>query len=175
VRPPIRVERSSHPSPEDRRDCPGVVFDEAVAVAAMRMNAAYDTEGKWAHRVRAAVLALLELLDEEREIARLCVGHAVTSFAMLMRRGEVLGQLTRIVDQGRSSSQATTNPPRHAAEGVLGGALGLIYAELIARDPRSLVELLNPLMFWIVLPYLGVSVACEEQVGPPPAPCSVSG
>ena len=160
---------------EDCQDCVNAVFEESVAIATKRVSAAYDTEATWVDRMRAAVLALLELLDEERELARLCVAHVVASSAMLMRRGKVLDQLSLMIDEGRSASRATRNPPSHAAEGVLGGALGLIYSELIARDPRSLVELLNPLMWWIVLPYLGVSAACEEQRRPPPARRSASG
>jgi hypothetical protein len=87
----------------------------------------------------------------------------------------VLDALTPILDEGRSTSRAARNPPSFAAQGVLGGALGLIYSELIARDPRSMVELLNPLMSWIVLPHLGASAACEEQRRPPPARRSASG
>jgi len=160
---------------EDRQDCLTAVFEEAVAIATEHVSAAYDTQATWVDRVRAAVLALLELLDEERELARLCVGHAVASPTMLLRREEVLDELIPIIDQGRGASSASRNPPPLAAQGVLGGALGLIYSELIARDPRSLVELLNPLMFWIVLPYLGVSAACEEQHRQPPARRSASG
>jgi AcrR family transcriptional regulator len=160
---------------EDRQDCLTAVFEEAVAIATKRASAAYDTQARWVDRVRAAVLALLELLDEERELARLCVRHAVASHAMLMRRGEVLDELTRIIDEGRGASGAARNPPPPAAQGVLGGALGLIYSELTARDPRSMVEFLNPLMSWIVLPYLGVSAACEEQHRPLPARRSASG
>lgn len=148
---------------------------EAVAIATRRVSAAYDTQAGWVDRMRAAVLALLELLDEERDLARLCVGHAVVSHAMLMRRGEVLGEVTRIIDQGRSASGASKSPPPLAAQGVLGGALGLIYSELIARDPRSMVELLKPLMWWIVLPYLGASGAREEQYRPLPPHRSASG
>jgi AcrR family transcriptional regulator len=148
---------------EDRQDCLTAVFEEAVAIATERVSAAYDTEATWVDRVRAAVLALLELLDEERELARLCVGHAVASPAMLMRRGQVLDELIPIIDQGRSASRASRNPPPLAAQVVLGGALGLMYARLSARDPCSLVELLNPLMSLIVLPYLGASAAREEQ------------
>jgi AcrR family transcriptional regulator len=160
---------------EDRQDCLTAVFEEAVAIATKQVSAAYDTEAGWVDRVRAAVLALLELLDEERELARLCVWHAVASPAMLMRRGEVLGELTRIVDEGRSASRAARNPPPLAAQAVLGGALGLIYARLIGRDPHSLVECLNPLMSLIVLPYLGASAAREEQCRPLPARRPASG
>jgi hypothetical protein len=157
---------------EDRQDCPTAVFEEAVAIATKRASAAYDPQARWVDRVRAAVLALLELLDEERELARLCVGHAVASPAMLMRRGEVLGELIPIIDEGRG---ACRNPPPLAAQAVLGGALGLIYARLIARDPCTLVELLNPLMSLIVLPYLGASAAREEQHRPLPARRSATG
>jgi len=160
---------------EDRQDCLTAVFEEAVAIATKHVSAAYDTEATWVDRVRAAVLALLELLDEERELARLCVGHAVASPAMLMRREEVLDELIPIIDQGRGASSASRNPPPLAAQGVLGGALGLIYSELTAREPRSMVELLNPLMWWIVLPYLGASGARKEQCRPLPARRSASG
>jgi AcrR family transcriptional regulator len=160
---------------EDRQDCLNAVFEESVAIATKHMSAAYDTEAPWVDRVRAAVLALLELLDEEPELARLCVSHAVASPTMLLRRGQVLDELIPIIDQGRGASHAARNPPPFAAQGVLGGALGLIYSELIARDPRSLVELLNPLMFWIVLPYLGASAAREEQYRPLPVRRSASG
>lgn len=160
---------------EDRQDCLTAVFEEAVAIATKHVSAAYDTQAGWVDRVRAAVLALLELLDEERELARLCVGHAVASPAMLMRRGQVLDELTPIIDQGRSASRASRNPPPLAAQVVLGGALGLMYARLSARDPCSLVELLNPLMSLIVLPYLGASAARKEQYRPLPVRRFASG
>jgi AcrR family transcriptional regulator len=160
---------------EDGQDCVNVVFEQAVAIATKHMRVAYATEVTWVDRIRAALLALLELLDEERKLARLCVGHAFTSSAMLMRRGELLEQLSLIIEEGRSASRAARNPPSHAAQGVLGGALGLIYSELIARDTRSLVELLNPLMWWIVLPYFGASAACEQQRRPAPVRRSARG
>jgi AcrR family transcriptional regulator len=159
----------------DRDDCYLAAFEEAVVIATEHVSAAYDTQATWVDRVRAAVLALLELLDEERELARLCVGHAVASPTMLLRREEVLHELIPIIDEGRSASHASRNPPPLAAQGVLGGALGMIYARLSARDPHSLVDLLNPLMSLIVLPYLGASVAREEQYRPLPVRRSASG
>jgi AcrR family transcriptional regulator len=154
---------------ENRRDCLVAVFEEAVAIASKRASAAYDPEARWANRVRAGLLALLTLLDEESELARLCVAHAIASPAILTHRGEVLDKLARIIDEGRSASGASRNPPALAAHGVLGGTLGLIHARLITRDPRSLVELVNPLMAMIVLPYLGPAAARREQHRPLPA------
>jgi hypothetical protein len=75
----------------------------------------------------------------------------------------MLDKLARIIDEGRGASRASRNPPPLAAHGVLGGTLGLIHARLITRDPRSLVELVNPLMSMIVLPYLGPAAARRKQ------------
>jgi len=171
---PFEHEAQAHTG-QHRQDCPDAVFEEALAIATRRVSAAYDSQAGWVDRVRAAVLALLELLEEDREVARLCVGHAVASPAMLLRRGQVLDELVPIIDQGRSASHAARNPPPLAAQGVLGGALGLISSELTARDSRSMVELLNPLMSWIVLPYLGASASREEQCRPLPARRAATG
>jgi AcrR family transcriptional regulator len=159
---------------ENRHDCLAAVFDEGVASASARVRAAYDPHAPWVDRVRAGLLALLRLLDEEPEFARLCVAHALASPAILTHRGEVLDKLTRIIDEGRDASRGSRSPPPLAAHGALGGALGLIHARLITRDPRSLVDLVNPLMSMIVLPYLGPAAARREQHRPLPERPSAS-
>jgi len=151
---------------ENRDDCLTALIDEAVATATKRVGAADDPQASWVDRVRAGLLALLELLDEERELARLCIAHALASPTVLTQRRDVLDKLTRIIDEGRRAGRASRNPPPLAAQGVLGGALGLIHAQLSARDQRSLVEALNPLMSLVVLPYLGASAARKEQYRP---------
>lgn len=143
------------------------VFEEAVATATNRIGSAHDPEATWEDRVRGGLVALLELLDEEPDLARLTVAHALASPAMLTHRGEVLDPLTRIIDEGRSGSNATGNPPRLTAHVVLGGTLGLLHARLITSDSRSLVELVNPLMSWVVPPYLGAPAARTQQCRPP--------
>jgi AcrR family transcriptional regulator/DNA-binding MarR family transcriptional regulator len=158
---------------ENRQDCLTAMFEEAVAIASKRVCTAYDPEARWVDRVRAALLALLEFLDEEPELARLCVAHALASPAILTHRGELLDELTRIIDEGRSASGASRSPLPFAAHGVLGGTLGMIHARLISPDPRSLVELVNPLMSMAVLPYLGASAARREQYRPLPVRRSV--
>jgi hypothetical protein len=143
------------------------VFEEAVATAINRVGAAYDPEATWEDRVRGGLLALLGLLDEESDLARLCVAHALASPAILTHRAEVLDALTRIIDEGPNGSDATGNPPRLTAHVVLGGTLGLLHARLMTNDSRSLVELVNPLMSLVVLPSLGAPAARGQQCRPP--------
>jgi AcrR family transcriptional regulator len=154
---------------ESREACLVAIFDEGVTLASKRVSAAYDPQARWVDRVHAGLLALLTLIDEEPGLARLCVAHALASPGTLTRRGEVLDRVTRIIDEGRSVSRASRNPPPLAAHGVLGGALGLIHARLITCDSRPLLELMNPLMSMIVLPYLGPAAARREQNRPVPA------
>lgn len=155
---------------ENRQDCLTGVFEEAVAIATSRVGTAYDPEVRWVDRVRGSLLALLEFLDEEPELARLCVAHALASPTMLTDRGEVLDALTRVIDEGRSDSGATGNPPPLTAHVVLGGTVGLIHLRLTTRDSRSLVELVNPLMSMVVLPCLGPAAVRREQYRTPAPP-----
>jgi AcrR family transcriptional regulator/DNA-binding MarR family transcriptional regulator len=70
------------------------------------------------------------------------------------------------------------SPPPLTAESLVGGAIAVIYGRLVARpgagehDRRPLVELVNPLMSMIVLPYLGPAASRREleRSTPTPAP-----
>jgi hypothetical protein len=75
------------------------------------------------------------------------------------QRAQVLDRLASVVDEGRGASRSVTEPPPLTAEGVVGGALAVVYARLLRADRRPLVDLLNPLMGMIVLPYLGTAAA----------------
>jgi AcrR family transcriptional regulator len=153
---------------ENRDDCLTALVDEAVATATVRVDAADDPQASWPDRVRAGLVALLELVDEQPRLARLCIAQALAHPTVLTERRDVLDMLTRIIDEGRRACGAPGTPAPLAAESVLGGALGLIHAQLSVPDHRSLVEPLSPLMSLVVLRYLGASDAFEEQCQPRP-------
>jgi hypothetical protein len=139
-----------------------VELDYALARACARARSAYRTIEPWPDRVRASLAALLELFDEEPRLARVCVMDSMTSgSAAAGRRKEVVAALIGVIDEGRDSSRGGTPPP-YAAEGVLAGALGAIHGRLAQPDPEPLIELLHPLMSFIVLPYRGALVARAE-------------
>ena len=87
---------------------------------------------------------MLEFFDQEPELARLCVVHAMAAGpATLIRRGEVLDHLARIIDEGGSAERVARQAPPLVAEGVVGGVLGVLYARLLQPDPDPLIDLLN--------------------------------
>ena len=153
---------------EDRSDCLLAAFEEAVALAGGRAVAACETHERWVDRVRAGLFALLVFFDEEPELARLCVVQsAAAGPAVLARRSDLLDQLARVVDQGRGA--ARRQPPPLTAEGMVGGVLSVIHSRLLEPDSGVLIELLNPLMSFLVLPYLGAGAARIELARAMPA------
>lgn len=153
---------------DDRRDCFLAAFEAALALASERARAAYESERRWVDRVRGGLLALLTFFDEEPELAKLCIVQALAGGpATLALRAETLRSLERVLAHGAADG-AAEQPPALTAQGVLGGAFGMIHTELLGQDPRPLVDLINPMMSLIVLPYLGVTAARRELARRPP-------
>jgi AcrR family transcriptional regulator len=152
---------------EDRGDCLSAVLEEITARAVVRARTAYESRGAWVEAIRAGLLALLELIDEEPRLARVCVSRALAGgLGRVTRRRDLLSELVPVLEQGRAHAPADHRPPARAATCVIGGTLGMIHARLLGGDEPPLVELLNPLMGMIVLPYLGEAAALRELSRP---------
>jgi hypothetical protein len=142
-----------------------VELDYALARACERARRVYETVEPWPDRVRASLAALLDLFDEEPRLARVCVMYSTTpGSAAAARRKDVLAVLAGVIDEGRDSCYGRVPPP-FTAEGVLAGALGAIHGRLVQPDSEPLIELLDPLMSFIVLPYMGAFAARGELAG----------
>jgi len=146
-------------------------FEQSLALGAARASAAFQTQDAWVDRVRAGLLALLEFFDEEPNLARyLVVYSAQAGPSVLARRERALDVLARLLDDERAPARGY--PPPLAAQAVVNGALGVLYGRLSKRDPGALIDLVSPLMSFIVLPFLGPKAARRELARPvaPPAP-----
>jgi AcrR family transcriptional regulator/DNA-binding MarR family transcriptional regulator len=172
---------------EDRESCFLAAFDAEIARASEFVLDAYDPDSKWVESIRAGLVALLCFLDEQREAGRLLVVESLGAGPLaLEHRRRVLGQIIAAVDEGRAEAKSGSRLPPLTAEGVVGGALSVIHARLLAcphtgAEPPSdgavragepgggwLVVLAGHLMSMIVLPYLGPAAARRELERPPP-------
>jgi AcrR family transcriptional regulator len=170
-------------------DCFLAVFELAVTRAsAVASDAVIAAPSVWREQVRAGLAALLVFCEEESALGSLLVVDALGAGPrVLERRARVVEGLALIVDRGRSqarggrgagASSSASSPPL-TAEGVVGAVLSVIYARMLGHAQRhpngvrsssrsrqapsdSMLELLNPLMGMIVLPYLGQSAAQKE-------------
>ncbi len=151
------------------QDCLLAVYDDALARATVRVQAAYALEGPWVTRLRAAVLALLVLLDESPDLARLCVLRLHTDEPeMRARRSQLLRALAAGLEQGRSELADSRQPPPLAGEAAAGAGLSLLYTALTDRRTALAHELLGPLMAILLLPYRGPALARRELSRPAP-------
>jgi AcrR family transcriptional regulator len=172
---------------EDRDACFLAAFDETVERGASRVLPAFHAPGSWRERVRAALGAFLEFMDDEPDLGAFCVVDALgVGPAALERRARVVRALVDAVDQGRSEAKGRMRPTRLTAEGVVGAVLGVLHTRLVEGDARmaagapgasrgraesrrrSMVGLQGQLMGMIVLPYHGQAAAMREIARPAP-------
>jgi AcrR family transcriptional regulator len=175
---------------EDREECFLAALDETVERIGAEVVPAYAREAKWSVRIRAALTVLLEHFDAHPGTARVCVVETLRGGPeVLERRRRVLAAVSAAVDEGRGEAREGSEPLPLTAEGVVGGALAVIHARLLAcprtgetsriridesgsatGEPgrRPLGELVNPLTAMIVHPYIGPAAARRELDRPAP-------
>jgi AcrR family transcriptional regulator len=167
---------------EVREACLLAAFDRLVMRLEESVRSEFEGEGSWRARTRRALAALLECLDAEPHVTRVCVIEALRAGPRLVEhRGRVLNALAAAIDEGRAEVRVGAEPPPLTARGVAGGVLSVIHARLLEPpsngSTRPLVALTSSLMAMIVHPYLGAPAARKElerpePVRPPRPPCN---
>ena len=153
----------------DREDCFLAAFEQALDQGRARVSEAHARQPDWRVAIRAGLAALLDAMDEEPGLTKLCVVEAQAAGPkVLERRGEAFAEAALALDRGRTTKGATGEPPEVTAEGLVGTVFTVIHTRVLERDRRPLIELLGPLMSMIVLPYLGARAAARELKLPTP-------
>jgi AcrR family transcriptional regulator len=155
----------------NREECLVALLGETVERVERELAAA-DLEGlEWRERVRGGLWAILSFLDSEPVLARICVVQALHGGPPALEcREQILARLAGVLDEGRREGPRGEECTLVTAEGLVGGALGVVYARLRGGDRRPLTGLLDELMGMIALQYLGARAARREQQRPAPAP-----
>jgi AcrR family transcriptional regulator len=119
---------------EDREACFLEAFDEAIGRIAARAVPAFQAQAKWKDRVRAGLAVLLEFLEDEPGMGRLCIVETLgAGDRALERRAAILGVLIDTIDQGRAETRRDRVLPVLTAEGTVGAVLSVIHARLLER------------------------------------------
>ncbi len=151
---------------DDCEQCIMAALEDALERTGARVLPAYEAgRGPWAERIRAGLLALLAYFDEQPRVARLLVVEwlAAGTRALERRRG-VVERIADALDEGRTSGpRGSTVLPRLTAEGTVGAVASVLHARITGSETdESLLDLANPLMSIVVLPYLGPAAARRE-------------
>lgn len=153
----------------DRDECFLAAFDDGVSRASRYVLDAYDPEARWVERIRTSLAGLLSFLDAERGIGWLLVVDSLGAGPVaLERRRRVLARIVAFVDEGRGEGRGGDGRSPLTADGIVGGIFSLIHARMVDDGKAPLMDLLNPLVAMIVLPYLGPAAARRELARPLP-------
>jgi AcrR family transcriptional regulator len=154
---------------DGREECLLSALEEAIACASRYVLDAYDPDAKWVERIRAALAALLSFLDAEPGVGwLLIVGSLGAGSTALEYRKGVLEQMIAVIEEGRSEARSGEDLPPLTSEGLVGAVLSVIHGRMVDSDARPLVELVNPLMSMVAMPYLGPAAARRELEKPVP-------
>jgi AcrR family transcriptional regulator len=157
----------------DLEGCILAAFEWGSQRAGAVMADAYASEARWVDGIRAALLALLALIEEEPELARMWIVYSLGAGPqVLRRRADAIATLCVYVDRGRLSTAGRVEPPAITAEGVVGAVLAVLQARLLRLDPEPPSGLLGELMSLVLLPYMGGAAAKREIARPPRRPAS---
>lgn len=155
----------------NREECIAVALEGVVALIEEELAAAELDGLPWRDRVRGGLWAILSFLDREPALAHVLIVEALRGGPpVLSLRDRVLARLTAVVDQGRRTGSRAGSAGSLAAEGLVGAALSIVHARLSNGPTAPLRDLLGEMMGLIVLPYLGVAAARQEQARPQPRP-----
>jgi AcrR family transcriptional regulator len=152
----------------DREDCFLAVFEEAARRARLVVTEAVAGLVGWREQTRTGLAALLVFLEDERALGSLLIVDALGAGpGVLTRRARELREISEIIDRGgRASTKHAREASALTAEGIVGAVLAVIHARILEERERPLLELVNPLMGMIVLPYLGQAAAAKELSRP---------
>jgi AcrR family transcriptional regulator len=153
----------------DSEDCFLTVLEETITRAAIVAGEAYYGRRHWRAGIRCALGEMLVLMESEPALARLWIVETLKGGErVLERRARALERLAEVIGEGRTATNAACAPPGIVAVGVVGGALEILHARLLSPSEEPLTDLLGPLMYMIVLPYLGERAARNELNKPSP-------
>ena len=144
-------------------DCLLAALEQAADRLTDIAQAAYEKPGDWRKRTRAALTELLVFFDENPELARFLVVETLAAgVEACKRRQQILTAAIEAVEEGAGEASRNRSIPPLAGEAIVGAVLAVVYDRLLRSDAGNLVELTNPLMSTIVLPYLGAGAARRE-------------
>jgi AcrR family transcriptional regulator len=145
---------------EDVEDCFLATFEQGLDRIRALAVATYLTQPDWRTGIRSAVAAVLELLEHEPGLARLCVVDALSAGERVQqRRARALAELAAAFELGRECP----DPKSLAGRAIAGGILALLHERLVDREHRPPTELQGALTGMIMMPYLGRAAAREEH------------
>ncbi len=140
---------------DDLDACVLAVLRQVASRSTALMSKAFAAEASWQNGVLAALAALLESLDREPLLARVCLLEMLAGGPeVLEHRARELAALNPLVDVGRKQVPARGEPPELTAEASVASVAGILHTRLVTGEAPPFIGLLGQLVGLVVCPYL---------------------
>jgi AcrR family transcriptional regulator len=159
---------------EDKEACFLALFDETVAAASERIEAAYAASaGEWPDKVAAALAAFFDEVIANTAVARVCLVEALTAGPVAVEHYErTLGAFDPVLRPGREFNPEAATLPETLEETLAGGIFWVAYQRLVIGEADRLRSLLPETIELVLSPYIGegeaVRVAEESAAAADP-------
>jgi|SRR5665213_717989 len=140
---------------DDLDACVLAVLRQVASRSTALMSKAFADEPCWQDGVLAALTVLLQSLDREPLLARVCLLEMLAgSPAVLEHRARELAALNPLVDVGRKQVRAKGEPVELTAEASVASVAGILHTRLVTGEAPPFIGLLGQLVGLVVCPYL---------------------
>jgi AcrR family transcriptional regulator len=120
---------------KDLDSCVLAVLRQVASRSTALMAKAFAEEDSWQDGVLAALAVLLESLDREPLLARVCLLEMLAgSPEVLEHRARELAALNPLVDVGRKQSRANGEPVELTAEASVASVAGILHTRLVTGE-----------------------------------------
>jgi AcrR family transcriptional regulator len=145
------------------QDCFDRVWEEMTAEYTAGLNAAFEGDGPWRDRIRAAAYFTLRYFSEDATRATFFIVRAQAGGEIAQaRRDRMIARGIEMVDEARSELPDPDSVPRSEAEAVLGAIYEASLGAVRSGKLEQAAEWVPQLMYIAVLPYHGPEAAQEE-------------
>jgi len=151
---------------ESKEACFLEAYDAVFDVLVAHVTAAFEAaaEEPWPEQIAAGLGALVDLLSQEADIARMAMVEVTAAGDDARSRYRAaLARFTPFLEQGRTYSGQGEALPADTARFAVGGATSMIFDEVRAGRGPELKRILPDLVFAVLMPYLGPEAAEDEM------------
>jgi AcrR family transcriptional regulator len=140
----------------NKEDCFLSTYDRLIDTLADAVADSFAGAGSWPERIRGGLRALLEMLAARPDGARVGLVEVLAAGPRALERYDAaIRRFVPLFEQGRAESPYGDQLPPNISEAVLGGIAQVLYLRVLAGETATLPELLDELLYFALVPYLG--------------------
>lgn len=139
-----------------KRQCLSAAHDAFFGRLLDEVASAVDDEQEWPLRVKAAVAAALEFVDETARRSRFfAIDVLVAGPLIVERHSSALGRAEPLLREGREHFPEAADLPELTEVVLIGGAAFLLCRSLLAEERLRVSRLATEMVEMLLVPYVG--------------------